>query len=180
MADELLIETVTRLFAQTCGHDEIEAAEAAGWASGVWDPFYESGFAGVSLPEELGGSGGTLDDACEVLRIAGAHAAPIPVAESGMLGGWLLTGAGMSLPDGPVTVVPGDPADDLRLDGVTLTGTAHHVPWARQASLIAVLLPDADGWTVVACPAADARIEHRTNMAGEPRDLVQECRRRSA
>ena len=176
MADELLVETVTKLFAQTCGHDEVEAAEAAGWAAGVWDPFHASGFTGVSLPEELGGSGGNLDDACEVVRLAGAHAAPIPVAEAGMLGGWLLTGAGMELPTGPVTVVPGEPGDELCLDGTTLTGVAHHVPWARQAAVIVALLPDGDGdddgWVVVACQGADARIEHRTNLAGEPRDVV--------
>ena len=51
--------------------------------------------------------GGTLLDSAEVLRIAGANAAPIPLAETAMLGGWLLAEAGLELPEGPVSVVPG-------------------------------------------------------------------------
>jgi acyl-CoA dehydrogenase len=166
-ADPLLVETVTRLFADTCTHEAIEAAEADGWAEGVWDPLAESGFPLVGIDEDVGGSGGDLEDLAEVLRQAGAHAAPVPVAEQG-LAAWLVVLAGLPLPEGVLTVVPGSPGDTLSLSAGGLSGTAHLVPWARRADHVVALV---DGF-VVAAPASGLDIIPRTNLAGEPRDTV--------
>jgi len=175
--DELLSESAERLFADTCSFDAVEAAEETGWAPEIWQAVADAGFAWIGLPEQAGGSGGSLADACEVLRIAGSFAAPIPLAETAVLGGWLLAQAGLALPDGAVTVVPGLRADtlagSLADDGsLTLTGTAHRVPWAASADRIAVLVPasgSADGGVVAAVDPANVQIEAATNVAGEPR-----------
>jgi acyl-CoA dehydrogenase len=166
-ADPLLVETATRLFADTCTHEAIEAAEVDGWAEGVWEPLAESGFALVGIEEEAGGSGGDLEDLAEVLRQAGAHAAPVPVAEQG-LAAWLVVLAGLPLPEGVLTVVPGSPADALSLSATGLSGTAHLVPWARRADHVVALV---DGFVAVA-PADRLAIVPRANLAGEPRDTV--------
>ena len=92
--DALLSETATRVFADTATFAAVEQAEADGWAPTIWDAVAETGLAWVSVPESAGGSGGTLADAIEVVRIAGRHAVPLPLAETGMLGGWLLAGVG--------------------------------------------------------------------------------------
>ena len=89
----LLSETATRVFADTATFAAVEQAEADGWAPTIWDAVAETGLAWVSVPESAGGSGGTLADAIEVVRIGGCHAVPLPLAETGMLGGWLLAGA---------------------------------------------------------------------------------------
>src|SRR4051794_33131147 len=87
------------------------AAGRAGGAAGarsarVWDGLAEAGFPWVGVPDTAGGSGGSLLDALAVLRGIGRHGAPVPMAETGLLAGWLLAGAGLEIPDGPLTVVP--------------------------------------------------------------------------
>ena len=170
--DPLLSETATRVFADTATFAVVEQAETDGWAPTIWDAVAETGLAWVSVPEAAGGSGGTLADAVEVLRIAGRHAVPLPLAETGVLGGWLLAGAGLEIPDGAVTVVPNTTRDDLVLRGGALHGTAHRVPWARAVDEIVALLDAGDGPMVVQVDPLDVRIEAAVNLAGEPRDSV--------
>ncbi len=184
--DPVLTEASTRLFAEVCDYTAVQNAEDAGWAPAVWEAAVEYGFTTASLPEEAGGGGGSLADACEILRVAGAHAAPIPLAETALLGGWLLTGAGLPLPEGPLTVPPGRPDDAFELrwhdDGsATLRGRLHRVPWADRAERL-VLLDDADDDAddtkagsdrrVLSIERAHYALEKMTNLAGEPRETV--------
>jgi len=175
--DELLTDSAENLFASTCTFDAVQAAEEAGWAPDIWGAVAEAGFAWIGLPEEAGGSGGTLLDAAEVVRIAGANAAPIPLAETAMLGGWLLAEGGLELPDGPVTTIPTSNDGQLHATvdaggSVTLDGVAARVPWARQSDRIAAVV-DVDGRELIVAVDPDAvAIEPATNLAGEPRPTV--------
>lgn len=167
--DALITETADRLLAETCTHEAIQHAEQSGGAPEVWAAFAETGFPWISLPEEAGGSGGTLLDALEVLRLIGWHAAPLPAAETGILGGWLLTSAGLELPDGIVTVAPGTKADTLAVaDDGTVSGSVAMVPWGRQAERLAVVGDN----TVASIPVAAARVDPHPSLAGEPRDTL--------
>ena len=175
-ADPVLVDAVTRLLGETATHRAVQAAEADGWAPALWEAFAGAGLPWISVPEEAGGSGGTLADALAVLWLVGAHGAPVPAAETGVLGGWLLAGAGLPVPTGPVTVVPGRPGDDLALSGPpsgpVLSGTASRVPWARAAERVVVLAPLAGRWMVASVPVAAIAVEPHANLAGEPRDTV--------
>ena len=115
LVDELITETADRLFGELCTHEAVQAAEDAGGAPDIWEAFCETGFDLIAVPEEAGGSGGTLAEAIEVLRLVGYHSAPIPAAENGILGGWLLAEAGLERPDGLVTVVPPRVGNGLRV-----------------------------------------------------------------
>ena len=172
MTDALLLESATRALSDTCTHEAIQAAERDGWASGIWERVARVGLPLLSLPEDAGGAGGSLEEALAVLRIAGRHAAPIPLAEAGLLAGWLLSGAGFKLDEGLATVVPGRPEDSIALAGAAVAGTAHRVPWARSAERIVAVLETDAGCVVVAVPASGVRIEPAVNLAGEPRDTV--------
>jgi acyl-CoA dehydrogenase len=172
MTDQLLIDTAEKLFAAVCTHRAVQDAERDGWAPDVWRAVADAGFPWVSVPEQAGGSGGTLADAAAIVRIAGGHAAPVPLAETGMLAGWLLSQAKLELPDGPATVVPGQPGDTLVLEDALVTGRATRVAWARAADRVVAVLPEAHGWAIVSLAASDARIEPGTNLAGEPRDTL--------
>ncbi len=165
--DELITETADRLFGELCTHGAVQAAEETGGAPEIWSAFAETGFPWISLAEEAGGSGGTLLDALEVLRLVGYHAAPIPVAETGMLGGWLLASAGLELPEGIVTVAPDASGLSINADG-TITGSAAMVPWGRSAERLAFV---ADGKVASVDPTAGSIVE-QTSLAGEPRDTV--------
>jgi acyl-CoA dehydrogenase len=178
---DMLIETTERLFGSLCRPDALRAAEQSGWAPQMWAEVAGLGLPWIGLPEDLGGQGGTLLDALAVLRVAGAHSLPLPLAETG-LAGWLLTAAGVEVPSEPLTVVPGRPDDTLRLSGGRLYGTAHRVPWARAAGSIVTLLPSeppasqepppGNAWSVMAVQGDAATVTPMTNLAGEPRDTV--------
>ena len=77
--------------------------------------------------------------------------------------------AGLPLPEGPVTVVPGRPEDRLELRGDRLSGIAHNVAWAAASSLILAIVGD----RVVCFEPAAATIRPRRNLAGEPREIVE-------
>ncbi len=163
MSDDLLTETADRLFAATCTPEVIEAAERDGWCPTVWNPAADAGFPWVGIPEEAGGNGGTLEDAAALLRAAGRAAAPIPLSETGMLGGWLLASAGLELPEGPLAVVPGP----------VQLGEAATVAWGRRAERIVGLVQDGERLLVVAARANQVEIAPGRNLAGEPRDEVR-------
>jgi acyl-CoA dehydrogenase len=175
--DPLLIETAEKVFTETCTHDAIERAEDEGFAPDIWSAVGEIGLPWIGVPESAGGMGGTLEDGLAVLRVAGRHGAPLPLAETGLLAGWLAASAGLDIGVGPATVVPGRPGDSLALVDGRLAGTARGVAWARAAGRILALLPDGDGWQVVAVDVAGAdpgsiEVEPVRNLAGEPRDTV--------
>jgi acyl-CoA dehydrogenase len=166
--DPLLLDTAERAFVDTCTHEAIQDAERDGWAPAVWDTAAGIGLPWIGVPDTAGGAGGTIADGVAVLGVAGGHAAPIPLAETGLLAGWLLAAAGLPVGEGPSTVVPGRVEDDLHFAGDRVQGTAHRVAWARAAERIVALV---DGKVVSIAPAK-ARIVPDVNLAGEPRDTV--------
>jgi acyl-CoA dehydrogenase len=153
VSDWLLIDGARRLFADTCTHEVVQAAEVDGWSSMAWDAVAGAGYASLS---EL-----ALADALALMTVAGEHAAPVPLAEAA-LAGWLVD---KPVP-GPVSVAP---AGDLRLEDGRLSGTAVRVPWGHAVERIVAV---ADGQAVVVPVASAARVERRTNVAGEPRDTL--------
>ena len=128
------------------------------------------------MPEEAGGSGGDLADACALLQVAGRFAAPVPLAETGMLAGWALASAGLPLPKAPATVGVGHRDDIVQLKGGPgtwrLTARLAMVPWAAESERI-VLVTAIDGQPHVVSAARNAlEILPGRNLAGEPRDTV--------
>lgn len=77
-----------------------------------WQLLVEAGFTRLGLPESLGGSGGSLLDAATVIRIAARLGAPFPLADSMVIGQWLLAEAGTAI-DGDCVVVGRSVEDPL-------------------------------------------------------------------
>lgn len=178
MTDErdLLVSSATSLFRDLCPREVVVAAEESGWAAALWSSLAGSGFPWVGIPEGAGGSGGDLGDACALLQVAGSFAAPVPLAETGILGGWALAAAGLPLPSGPVTVGVGRPDDVVQLTGAPggwrLTARLGFVPWGKESEQV-VLLPTVAGQAyVVAAPRELLTVVPGRNLAGEPRDTV--------
>jgi acyl-CoA dehydrogenase len=156
---QLLEETVGELFAT-----ELAAGRDGGT---LWETLEEAGLTLAGIPEELSGSGGGLAEAAAIVRLAGYFAAPVPLAETALIGGWALAAAGLSVPSGPVSAAA-DPSFTLERSGAEwiLSGAAAHVPWARGSTAVAVLV---DGH--VACvPTELAVLGAGENLAAEPRD----------
>jgi acyl-CoA dehydrogenase len=169
MTDRLLLETAEKVFADTSTYDSVQEAQGAGWAPAVWDAAAVVGLPWIGVPEAAGGVGGTLSDAIAVMQVAGRYAAPIPLAETGFLAGWLLAECGLEIGEGPLSVAPGRPEDDLRIDGDRLSGSLHRVPWGRSVERVVAIVGDR---VVVVTPAQASRVDTLTNVAGEPRDTL--------
>jgi acyl-CoA dehydrogenase len=170
MSDNELYGLAAKLFDEHSRWQDVSDAESTGWAENLWKALQQTGFSDVPIPEELGGAGGTVTDAIELLRAAGAHAAPVPLAEAGLVGGWLLASAGLTLPKGVRTVLPPDAG--LRLDDDRLFGSAPAVAWGHRAEHVVGLV---DG-VVVLAPGPSAQsgptVSRGVNLADEPRDTI--------
>jgi acyl-CoA dehydrogenase len=116
---ELLRDTVGQLLAEHCTPERVAAAAESetGWDPVTWGALHETGLTLVGSAEEAGGSGGDLSEAADIAVAAGAAAAPVPLAET-LAAGVVLARAGLSIPDGPLTLAMTDPdAGDQRPAG---------------------------------------------------------------
>ena len=171
-ADNIIVDTATRIFQDLCEPNTVNDAEQGIWPKALWDAVEESGLPLMWVPDEFGGAGAALADGFAVLRAAGRFAAPVPLAET-LMAGWMLTQAGIEAPCGPLTIAPIhiDGRVTLNTNG-TLSGRARRVPFARNCGHIAVLA-DQNGEAVAALVAtAGLPLRQSTSLAGEPRDDV--------
>ncbi|MFN0090593.1 MAG: acyl-CoA dehydrogenase family protein [Acidimicrobiales bacterium] len=153
-ADELLVETIEGIFADHCAPEMVGAAEG-GIDAKLWGLLEEGGLSTVGLSEANGGSGGTLHDAAAIVKAAGRYAAPAPIAEKALVGGWALEQAGLNVPAGALAVVVCEQG---------FSGVVRHVPWAGAAENLVLVSPEG----VAVAPASFARLEPGVNHAGEP------------
>ena len=171
----LLSDTITRLFNDLVTKELIESAEKGVWPDKLWRALEEGGLTLPLVPEARGGAGGAWADAHTVVRAAGKHAAPVPLAET-IVAGWLLGQAGLDVPLGPLTIAPGHRSEELRLEraggGWRLSGTASRVPWGARAGHVVVVADAAEGTMVALVPQGTARVVADRNLALEPRDTL--------
>lgn len=172
MSDTLVQEVAGKLFADLVPAKLVNEAEAGTFPKSLWQAVNEAGFpdalaAGAEKPGDLAG----VPDAAQILREAGRHAAPLPLAET-MIARWLLAGAGMKAPEAPLAIAPVARESGFALErkgkGWHVAGRAAGVPWARAAAGIVVI---AQG-QVALIPAKAADIRPGKSLAGEPRDTV--------
>lgn len=137
----------------------------------MWGAFEQLGFTTVTVPTELGGSGGDLRDATAVVQAAAQGR--VPLGEALLLAGPALSDARLLWPDGIVTA---SIAPEIVVRGTTerplLSGRVDRVPWLRGADHVVLLLP---GKQVMQVAVVDVRSEGfivlpGSNLAGEPRD----------
>jgi acyl-CoA dehydrogenase len=171
--DPALVASVGDFFASAFGSTPADEDPSGAEFASRWTATAELGLPLVGVPEEHGGSGGTLQDLLAVLMSMGSHAVPLPLAETS-LAAWLLSGTGQDVTDAPATVVPGDARDTLQLSDGRIIGTAHDVPWARSAALTVALVDDSGGRRhVVSFDPSWSRLSPGADLAGQPRDTLE-------
>lgn len=150
--DPLLIETIESMLGDLCTPEVIGAAEG-GLDAKVWGALWDSGMATVGLAEQAGGSGGSLQDAGAIAKAVGRFAAPVPLVELSLVGGWVCEQAGIALPDGPVAVV---------IDAGAGPSRAYWCPTAEHLVVVG------EGGVAVAPVSAATVARQGVNQAGEP------------
>ena len=170
---DMLRETADRLFQAHCDTATQRSADQGTWPAALWAAIDDAGLHRALVPEQAGGFGVPVPDALSLLRVAGAHAVPLPLAET-MLASWLLAGAGLQIPDGPLTAGPVRDNEHVTLTasggGWHVRGTLTRVPWGRDVDHIVVVLA---GGRVALVGKPSWSIERGENVAREPRDTVR-------
>lgn len=173
----ILLESMDRLFQDKCTKPLLDAAEKGTFPTDLWQTVAETGVPLAALPESSGGADAEWSDLYYVLRVAGRHAATIPLAET-MLAAWIAASSGLDLTDAPMTVGPVRTADTLTLErdgnGWRLTGQATRLPYAHSAARIILIADGPDGEMAVALDGTEgATTTAGHNIAGEPRDTLR-------
>ena len=159
----ILSDSVNGLLSERVTKALVQKAEEGDFPTALWDEVEANGLSRVLVPEEQGGAGGTWADAAIVLKAAGEHVAPLPLADA-LLANWFLTQAGVDVPDGMTTLLDGE----FTLEGGKLSGEAKRVPWGRDAAQgVAIVKGE-----VVLVALEGAEIDPGINVAREPRDRV--------
>nr|WP_211105727.1 acyl-CoA dehydrogenase family protein [Azospirillum melinis] len=181
---QILVDTATRLFEEQFTARQRVTAESGQWLDAQWQAVEDMGLPLALVPEEAGGFGLPVVEALDLIRLVGAFAVPLPLAET-MLANRILANAGLELPGGPLTLAPVRPEDRLTLvrrdGGWLLSGTAHRVPWGRVAATVVLARCDdpcddagQDGQSFAALvPAGQAGTAPDVNLANEPRDSLR-------
>jgi acyl-CoA dehydrogenase len=163
-----LTDTVEKLFTQHCSDKVRLAAETGTWPEALWQAVEAA-----ALPSALVDTGETslgvsVQDAFDIVRIAGAHAAPIPLPET-MLANWLLARAGLAPVTGPAVYayalgVVADADTRVRRE-------VPRVPWGRRAAVLVSYRHNNDHCLKL-CPRTEMTVQPFDNIAKEPRDTL--------
>jgi acyl-CoA dehydrogenase len=168
----ILGETTDRLFGELTQSRPV-AHEMDGRFRDRWRLFEEMGLQALLVPEERGGFGGGAVEAWLVFHKVGLYALDLPVVEA-ILASSILSGAGLELPSGIVTLAA-RPVGALaqRGGGWTFTGSLQGVPWGRQADHVAAVIDHEGTRIAFTVPVAEAeRTVPGANAADEPRDSL--------
>jgi acyl-CoA dehydrogenase len=160
---DMLLDTAGRFFTERCDRAVVNNVEKGVWPADFWKEIEEMGLPLIAVPEDKDGVGGTLADMLALLRLAGEHAVPVPLAETA-LANLLIAAAGGAVKPGPATLALGT----LKLSGGRVSGTVHRVPFASVAERFVAVVDK----TLVVIAKANAKVELKASHAGEPHGTV--------
>jgi acyl-CoA dehydrogenase len=160
---DMLLETADRFFTDRCGREIVNNVEKGAWPAELWQAIEEMGLPHIAVPEAKGGVGGTLADMLALLRLAGSHAVPVPLAETA-LASLLIAAAGGEPKAGPATLALGA----LSLKGGRVSGRVERVPFASVADRFVTVVGD----KLAVIGKASAKCEATPSHAGEPYGTV--------
>ena len=170
----MLTEAATRVFADLCTRQALDAAESA-FPQSLWAEVEAAGFPAMLAHERDGGIAASPSDAVAVLRVAGRYSVPLPLAET-MIARRLLSQAGLPSVAGPLAIALGTANKRWRLEGAAknrkLYGTEDSVAWGVDAQACIVVVDEGTGITLGIVEPASLKTEVRRNIAGESRDRL--------
>ena len=175
VADQILVESATKLLSDLSTVEVINASEKGEWAKDLWEALEDSGLTLACVPEELGGAGASLTDAFAIIRLAGYFAAPVPLADT-FLASYALAQSKQKVPTGPLTFIPAGNNNQLVVkskgDSWELSGQAIAVPWARHATHVVARVACDGKPFLVLTPRSGIQVTEANSMSGEPADDI--------
>lgn len=169
---DMLLETAGRFFTERSSKDVVNGVEKGVWPADLWKEIEEMGLPLIAVPETQEGVGGTLADMMALLRVAGEHAVPVPLAETA-LANLLVAASGGKPASGPSTLaLIGGSEGSLSLQGNRLSGKVIRVPFASVADRFVSIANAGGKPTLVVVARDEASVEETPSHAGEPYGTV--------
>jgi acyl-CoA dehydrogenase len=143
----------------------------------TWSSLENAGLLRLGIPEERGGTGGTVEDAALVLGRCAEAGVAGPLCETLFLVGGFVHGTHLEVPEGVITAAVPDRSGPRviaarRGAGWALRGMLPPVAWAEAADALLVAAHSENGPLVTMLGRADYRCIPGRNIAGDPRDAV--------
>ena len=176
MSDNMIEDSVNRLFAQEVDKGLIERAERGEFPARLWQLVCDNGFASLMAREADGGIEADWETSFALLTALGHHQVPLPVAETG-IATLLLSAAEVAVPEATPIALIGEPqGQQLQRSGagtdLRLSGSVHSVQWARWASHLLIGLGDGQ-LALVARDASGLQLTPGKEPSSMPVDAVQ-------
>jgi len=172
---ELIAQTAEKIMQNLSTKEVISESESGIWPKDLWRTLADAGMTKIGISENLGGSGGSLQDAFSFLQIAGKYSAPIPLVET-LLANQMLSTVHLPLSDDPITFGYANDSESLNLkrdsNGWKLFGSLRYVPYARFSKYIVVVVKSEETNKIVLVDLNECEIKTNQNLAGEARDQV--------
>ena len=161
----LVYDAADRILRETCSKELVDAAEAGEWPAALWRTLEEAGLTRACAPAALGGAELPPAQGFALLRLVGAYAVPVPLADT-LVATWLLGEAGVEeLPFGPLSIALAAPD---RISGAALAGTIDRVAFAPRAERVLIVVPGHEDTRLLVIDPADRLKDVGVNLAGEP------------
>lgn len=172
----ILTDSVEGLLADLVTKEVLVAAENGTWPADLWQKIEDQGLTLPLVSEAGGGVAASWHDVFPVIRAAGRHAAPVPLAET-IVAAYLLDRAGLKVPEGPLTIAVPRQGEALQLsrNGTKwqVNGVASRVPWGIRCRHVVMVGRDPEGVRVALLDTGKAQAEAGQNIAREPRDTLR-------
>jgi acyl-CoA dehydrogenase len=160
---QMVLDSADRLFRDHCDKQLLDSAETGRFAAELWTLFEASGLPELATPA----GGGSLADVFHVLRVAGRHAVPLPLAEV-LIANYLTSAADCGPGAGRISL---GIADTYDTNAGAMTVALRGVPWARAMQRVCCVI--GDPVEIVLLDVAGCEITSGANIAGEARDDVR-------
>jgi len=173
----IVLEQADRLFRGEVTKERMAEADRGTWPSAIWSVVQQAGLPLALVAEQYGGVGLPPADALHLIRRAGYHTLPVPLAET-MIAAALWAEASGEAVAGTLSLAPVGATEVISIErasgGYTLHGTAQRIPWATQVDNLLICARDAEGhaWLVLLPHASLPTATRRTNLANEPRETL--------
>ena len=171
----MVLDAANRVFEGEITRERMAQADRGIWQAQVWNAVEDAGLPLALVPERLGGVGLPIAQGLQLVRRAGYHTVPAPLAETMIANLAWAEASGASLP-GPATIGPVRPEDALRIErdggGYRLRGKAVRVPWVPHVRDVVLFARDASDAGFLVRLDGGASPGSQRNLANEPRDTL--------
>lgn len=138
---EMLAEQVDRLLGDRVNRDLRIRAEGGILDAPLWREIENLGLTRAMCGESDGGADLRWAECEPMMRLSGAHAAPLPVGET-LLASWVLASAGIEVPEGAVALA----TTRFKIDNQgKISGKDPGVSWLPQSNHVVLIAADAQG-----------------------------------